>query len=162
MDPGSTRLDAATPHGELASPVPLRQMLGEAGLSSAQQRTHDCARPVRLKGSTQLVNTTTGEVRIVYSSDQELDGTTLIPCGNRRAAVCEPCSATYKRDAWGVITAGLGGGKGIPATVADHPCTFATLTAPSFGSRPRSAPPPTPTSPEPARTPSGSSPPPRT
>ena len=44
-----------------------------------------------------------------------------------------PCSATYKRDAWGLITAGLAGGKGIPASVADHPCTFATLTAPSFG-----------------------------
>jgi hypothetical protein len=27
----------------------------------------------------------------------------------------------------------LAGGKGIPAAVADHPCTFATLTAPSFG-----------------------------
>ena len=108
-------------------------MLGEAGISSAQQRTHDCARPVRLSGSTRLVNTTTGEVRTVYSSGQEVDGTTWIPCGNRRAAVCEPCSATYKRDAWGLITAGLAGGKGIPASVADHPCTFATLTAPSFG-----------------------------
>lgn len=81
MDAGSTRLDAATPHGEFASLVPLRRMLGEAGLSSAQQRTHDCARPVRLSGSTQLVNPTTGEVRTVYSSEQELDGTTWIPCG---------------------------------------------------------------------------------
>ena len=136
MDAGSTQLDADAPalavpsHGK---PVPLREMLGEAGLSSAQQRTHDCARPVRLKGAAQLLNITTGEVRTVYSSDQELDGTTWIPCGNRRAAVCAPCSATYKRDAWQLITAGLGGGKGIPATVADHPCTFATLTAPSFG-----------------------------
>ena len=32
-------------------PAPLREMLGEAGVSSAQQRTHDCARPVRLNGS---------------------------------------------------------------------------------------------------------------
>ena len=80
-----------------------------------------------------MVNTTTGEARTVYSSGQELDGTTWIPCGSRRAAVCAPCSATYKRDAWGLISTGLGGGKGIPATVADHPCTFATLTAPSFG-----------------------------
>ena len=28
---------------------------------------------------------------------------------------------------------GLAGGKGIPASVAEHPCTFATSTAPSFG-----------------------------
>jgi len=133
MDPGSTRLEAATPHRAPASPVPLRRMLGEAGVSLAQRRTHDCARPVRLKGSTRLVNPTTGEVRTVYSSAQELDGTTWIPCGNRRAAVCPSCSTTYKRDAWQLITSGLGGGKGIPATVADHPCTFATLTAPSFG-----------------------------
>ena len=109
MNPGSTRITAApppraasaTPESPVPMPVPLREMLGEAGLSSAQLRTHDCARPVRLKGSTQLVNPTTGEVRTVYSSEQELDGTTWIPCGNRRAAVCEPCSATYKRDAGG-------------------------------------------------------------
>ena len=113
MDPGSTRLDAAAPRAGVPSPVPLREMLGEAGVSSAQQRTHECARPVRLRGSTQLVNPETGEVRAVYSREQELDGTTWIPCGNRRAAVCAPCSATYKRDAWGLITTGLGGGKGI-------------------------------------------------
>jgi hypothetical protein len=73
MDPGSTRLDAATPHGSPAPPVPLRQMLGEA-LASAQRRTHDCAQPVRLSGSTQLVNPTTGEAPTVHSSEQELDG----------------------------------------------------------------------------------------
>src|SRR6185437_8451952 len=28
---------------------------------------------------------------------------------------------------------GLAGGKGIPETIAAHPCVFATLTAPSFG-----------------------------
>ena len=99
MDAGSTRIAGAAPRAGAPSPVPPRQMFGEAGLPSAQQRTHECARPVRLKGSTRLVNTTTGEVRSVYSSAQELDGTTWIPCGNRRAAVCAPCSATYKRDA---------------------------------------------------------------
>lgn len=29
--------------------------------------------------------------------------------------------------------AGLSGGKGVPETVASHPCVFTTLTAPSFG-----------------------------
>ena len=40
MDAGSTRLDADTSHGGIPSvtlPVPLREMLGEAGLPSAQQ-----------------------------------------------------------------------------------------------------------------------------
>lgn len=112
---------------------PTRRMLGQAGIGSAQKRTHDCARPIRLKGSTRLVNRTTGEVRTVYASSQELEGSAWVPCGNRRAAACEPCSERYKGDAWQLITTGLAGGKGIPASVAGHPCTFATLTAPSFG-----------------------------
>ena len=39
----------------------------------------------------------------------------------------------YKRDARQLVRAGLAGGKGIPGTIAAHPCVFATLTAPSFG-----------------------------
>ena len=110
-----------------------RRMLGEAGLHSAAERTHQCAHPVRLVGSTSHLNPTTGEERVLYASAQELDGATWVPCGNRRAAVCEPCSDRYKADAWQLINAGLGGGKGIPSSVATRPCTFATLTAPSFG-----------------------------
>jgi|1186.fasta_scaffold06712_1 hypothetical protein len=113
--------------------LPSRELLGLAGIGSAQQRTHDCARPVRLHGSTTLVNRATGETRTVYSSAQELDGSTWVPCGNRRASACEPCSTRYKGDAWQLINTGLAGGKGIPASVAAHPCTFVTLTAPSFG-----------------------------
>ena len=56
-----------------------------------------------------------------------------IPCGNRREAVCPPCSAVYKRDAQQLVRAGLAGGKGIPETITAHPCVFTTLTAPSFG-----------------------------
>ena len=50
-----------------------------------------------------------------------------------RAAVCPSCSREYKGDAWHVIMCGLAGGKRIPESAADHSCTFATLTAPSFG-----------------------------
>jgi hypothetical protein len=32
-----------------------------------------------------------------------------------------------------LIRAELRGGKGVSETVADHPCVFVTLTAPSFG-----------------------------
>ena len=80
-----------------------------------------------------VVNRTTGEVARSYSSDDELDGTTYVKCGNRRAQACPTCSAEYKGDAWHLLLCGLAGGKGIPDTVADHPCTFATFTAPSFG-----------------------------
>ena len=41
--------------------------------------------------------------------------------------------ALDKRDARQLVRAGLAGGKGIPDTIAAHPCVFATLTAPSFG-----------------------------
>jgi hypothetical protein len=112
---------------------PSREVLGRAGVESAEKRGGGCSRPVRLVGSTAVVNKATGEVGHHYSSSQELDGHTYVKCGNRRAAVCPSCSAEYKGDAWHLILCGLAGGKGIPETVAEHPCTFATFTAPSFG-----------------------------
>ena len=55
-------------------------------------------------------------------------------CNNRRAIACPSCSDLYSRDTWQLIHAGLHGGHhDIPATVADHPQVFVTLTAPSFG-----------------------------
>jgi hypothetical protein len=59
--------------------VPSRRLLGEAGIDSARQRVHDCERPIRLRGSTRLVNPATGEIRTLYASAQELDGTTDDP-----------------------------------------------------------------------------------
>ena len=56
-----------------------------------------------------------------------------VACGNRRETRCPACSAVYKRDARQLVRAGLTGGKGVPESVAAHPCVFATLTAPSFG-----------------------------
>lgn len=108
-------------------------MLGQVGLDTALARGGGCAHPVRLRGSTMLVDTTTGEATSVYSSADELDGYTYSRCGNRRAAVCPSCSHEYKGDAWHLLICGLAGGRGIPAQVADRPCTFATFTAPSFG-----------------------------
>ena len=80
-----------------------------------------------------MVDPATGRLRSSYASADELDGYTYVRCGNRRSAVCPSCSREYKGDAWHVLMCGLAGGKGIPASVAEHPCTFATLTAPSFG-----------------------------
>jgi hypothetical protein len=118
-----------------AAPAPAlnREALGRAGVQSANERAGGCARPVRLVGHTAFVNTDTGEVGRVYASADEMDGYTYARCGNRRASVCPSCSREYKGDAWHLLLCGLVGGKGIPATVSDHACTFATLTAPAFG-----------------------------
>jgi len=75
-----------------------------------------CARPVRLVGA----------------SGPQVEWA-VVSCGNRRASVCPPCSATYRADTWQLVAAGLRGGKGVPAQVGEHPRLFVTLTAPSFG-----------------------------
>jgi hypothetical protein len=115
------------------APVINREALGRAGIENAQRRAGGCSRPVRLVGHTVAVNTNTGESGHVYTSANELDGFTYARCGNRRASVCPSCSREYKGDAWHLLMCGLVGGKGIPTSVSDHPCTLATLTAPSFG-----------------------------
>jgi hypothetical protein len=92
-----------------------------------------CARPVRLSGHVDRVDPATGEVRRGYDTHGEPDGLLYVACENRRASVCPTCSATYRADTWQLVAAGLRGGKGIPATVAEHPRVFATLTAPGFG-----------------------------
>lgn len=60
-------------------------------------------------------------------------GRLLVACGDRRVARCPACSAIYRRDTYQLVRAGLAGGKGVPDTVAGHPCLFLTLTPPSFG-----------------------------
>ena len=56
-----------------------------------------------------------------------------VACRNRRSAICPPCSDLYQADAWILVAAGLGGGKGVAPDVISHPRFFVTLTAPSFG-----------------------------
>src|SRR5262249_21627122 len=82
-----------------------------------------CSHPIQLHSRTDMIDLATGELAPLY-------GQVSAACGNRREAVCPACSATYKRDARQLVRAGLVGGKGIPDTIAAHPCVFATLTAP--------------------------------
>ena len=84
-------------------------------------RPHRCHRPDHRRGRPGLRHR------------REPGGVLHVACGNRREAVCPACSAIYKRDARQLVRAGLAGGKGVPESVAAHPCVFATLTAPSFG-----------------------------
>ena len=94
---------------------------------------HNCARPVRLAGSSTTVDSRTGEVLSTFRSADAPLGVLYRPCGNRRAHVCPACSRTYARDTFALISAGVAGGKTVPEQVADNPLLFATFTAPSFG-----------------------------
>jgi hypothetical protein len=95
--------------------------------------TGNCANPVRLHGRIDAIDRATGEVATMYDTASEPGGVLRIPCGNRREHVCPACSEVYKGDARQIIRSGLTGGKGIPESVATHPCVFVTLTAPGFG-----------------------------
>jgi hypothetical protein len=77
--------------------------------------------------------TFTGELLHRYTTVHEPGGVLPIACKTRRASRCPPCAEVYREDTYQLIRAGLSGGKGVPETVANHPCVFATLTAPSFG-----------------------------
>ncbi len=92
-----------------------------------------CVRPIRLRGTVRDVDAGTGEVLSTFDTHTLPDRVIYTACGDRRASVCPPCAETYRRDTYQLVRAGLAGGKGVPESVAVHPCVFATLTAPSFG-----------------------------
>ena len=110
-------------------------------------RVGGCAHPVRIRGAAHAVDLATGDVLGTFTSSDQPDGTVLLPCGDRRESVCPTCAATYRRDSWYLVAAGLRGGDlavelptsrgvasagGLPSLVG-HPMVFATFTAPSFG-----------------------------
>lgn len=92
-----------------------------------------CAHPIRLRGDLHTVETSTGRIVDTTGTDTMPDGVLYVPCGNRRATVCPSCAETYRADTFQLVKAGLAGGKGVPPSVAEHPCVFLTGTAPSFG-----------------------------
>jgi hypothetical protein len=94
-----------------------------------------CANPVHLRGTVAHLDRATGELREVFTTTDRAGGTLRVRCGSRLAAKCPACAWTYQQDAFHLLRAGLTGDldKGIPATVAEHPRLFVTLTGPSFG-----------------------------
>jgi hypothetical protein len=92
-----------------------------------------CVRPIRLRGTIRDIDPGTGEILRAIDTEDTPDKVIYLPCGDRRASVCPPCAETYRADTYQLIRAGLAGGKGVPESVAIHPCVFATFTAPSFG-----------------------------
>ncbi|MFC9973488.1 replication initiator [Spirillospora sp. NPDC127200] len=92
-----------------------------------------CAQPIHLRGHVDHVDALTGQLLHHYSSATEPGGTLRVACKTRRASRCPACAEIYRADTYQLVRAGLTGGKGVPATVAEHPAAFVTLTAPSFG-----------------------------
>src|SRR5262245_56848027 len=92
-----------------------------------------CLQPVLLRGRVDHIDGATGELLHRYSTVHEPGGVLPVACKTRRASRCPPCAEVYSADTYQLIRAGLSGGKGVPGTVATHPCVFTTLTAPSFG-----------------------------
>jgi hypothetical protein len=86
-----------------------------------------------LRGHVDHIDGATGELLHRYTTVHEPGGVLPVACKTRRASRCPPCAEVYSADTYQLIRAGLTGGKGIPDTVATHPCVFTTLTAPSFG-----------------------------
>jgi hypothetical protein len=84
------------------------------GWSEALVRVGNCSKPIRLLGSSQTVDTTTGEVVAEYSSEQEPLGVTWVRCGDRRASQCPSCARLYAADMFQLIRAGVIGGKTVP------------------------------------------------
>jgi hypothetical protein len=105
--------------------------LARVTLASDTIHSAECEHPIFMVGSGLLIEADTG--RILHRHDTSADEPVRVRCRNRRASVCRACSALYRLDAYHLITAGLRGGKNTPATVADRPRLFVTLTAPSFG-----------------------------
>jgi hypothetical protein len=96
-----------------------------------------CARPVRLRGTIRDVDTVTGEILYGLDTEDLPDKAIYVPCGDRRASVCPPCGETYRADIYQLIRAGLVGRKGMPESLAAHPCVFAlSLPPPSAWSTP--------------------------
>src|SRR5206468_3060412 len=77
-----------------------------AWLRQAEQ-TGGCARPVRLVGTVETLDTRTGDVVSTLDTHELPDKVLYKACGDRRASVCPACSERYKADAYHLIRAGL-------------------------------------------------------
>jgi hypothetical protein len=104
-----------------------------AAWRQAEDTAGRCRQPIRIRGWQREHDPQTGEVIAAVTSSDQPGGYLEVPCGNRREAICPPCSRLYKGDTYQVLITGLRGGHGIPDQVAGHPAVFVTLTAPSFG-----------------------------
>jgi hypothetical protein len=132
----TTRASLELPPLTPAAGEQIRDLLASGDFdawSEALAGVGNCAAPIRLRGYSETLDTTTGEILSTYASAEQPLGVTHVRCGNRRAGVCPSCARLYAADMFHLVRSGITGGKGVPASVAENPLVFATLTAPSFG-----------------------------
>ena len=96
------------------------------------EATRGCAKPIHLAGFSRTTDTATGRVL------SHRAGPIMVPCGTRRAALCESCAYRYAGDAFYIVRAGLvpppaETDRRLVGSAASGPRVFLTLTAPSFG-----------------------------
>lgn len=58
----------------------------------------NCVRPVRLGGTSDQIDPTTGEMLSSFSCANQPLGAVHVQCGNRRASECSSCSRPYAAD----------------------------------------------------------------
>lgn len=134
LEKTSVPLEFERMSGNLASQVGKRLASKDFGeWSQNLERVHFCSRPVRLRGSSQTVDRSTGEILSSFGEDTPGGREIWVPCGNRRSTQCPACSRLYARDMFEMIRTGILGGKNVPEQVRYNPTVFLTLTAPSFG-----------------------------
>src|SRR2546429_5941254 len=92
------------------------------------EHTGYCCCPIRIRGKVEQIDRATGEVRRVYSTEDEPDDVLLVACGSRRAARCRSCASWYRRGAFPPVAAGVRGGQGISRSVEWPPQGFAPCT----------------------------------
>ena len=64
-----------------------------------------CVRPIRLHGTIRDIDPATGEILRTLDTRDTPDDVIYLPCGDRRASVCEPCAETYRADTYQLIRA---------------------------------------------------------
>ena len=98
------RAAARRPRWPVKSASEWREILAEVNQAGG------CAHPIRLRGN-----------RLDRVNGELVDTGIVVPCKDRRAAVCPSCSRLYQADAWQLVAAGIRGGKGVSPDVARAP-----------------------------------------
>src|SRR5437879_13743821 len=71
------------------------------------EHTGYCCRPIRIRGDIEQMDRATGEVRSVYSTEEEPDDVLLVAWRSRRAARCRSGASWHRRGADNLTGRGL-------------------------------------------------------